>query len=131
MIKADEFRKNLGILNNQSIRREREIAAIIMKIFAMEYMRRQYEIDGLPYDVDLCFNVYKLAVEIYEDANVYYDEETHQIRQKLIENLDFTFVRIHLVVEILDLDVKVEKIYNQIKESSVKLAINSAEKLLK
>ena len=131
MIKADEFRKNLGILNNQSIRREREIAAIIMKIFAMEYMRRQYEIDGLPYDVDLFFNVYKLAVEIYEDANVYYDEETHQIRQKLIENLDFTFVRIHLVVEILDLDVKVEKIYNQIKESSVKLAINSAEKLLK
>ena len=131
MIKADEFRKNLGILNNQSIRREREIAAIIMKIFAIEYMRRQYEIDGLPYDVDLFFNVYKLAVEIYEDANVYYDEETHQIRQKLIENLDFTFVRIHLVVEILDLDVKVEKIYNQIKESSVKLAINSAEKLLK
>ena len=131
MIKADEFRKNLGILNNQSIRREREIAAIIMKIFAMEYMRRQYEIDGLPFDVDLYFNVYKLAVEIYEDANVYYDEETHQIRQKLIENLDFTFVRIHLVVEILDLDVKVEKIYNQIKESSVKLAINSAEKLLK
>ena len=102
-----------------------------MKIFAMEYMRRQYEIDGLPYDVDLFFNVYKLAVEIYEDANVYYDEETHQIRQKLIENLDFTFVRIHLVAEILDLDVKVEKIYNQIKESSVKLAINSAEKLLK
>ena len=86
-----------------------------MKIFAMEYMRRQYEIDGLPFDVDLYFNVYKLAVEIYEDANVYYDEETHQIRQKLIENLDFTFVRIHLVVEILDLDVKSKKFIIKLK----------------
>ena len=73
--KTDRFRKNLGILNNQSIRREREIVAIIMKIFAMESMIRQYKIDGLPCDVDLCFNVHKLVAEIDKDGHVYYDEK--------------------------------------------------------
>ena len=34
VIKTDEFRKNLGISNNQSIRTERDIIATIMKIFA-------------------------------------------------------------------------------------------------
>ena len=45
VIKADKSRKNLGILNNQSIRREREIIATIMKIFAPQSMARQYEIN--------------------------------------------------------------------------------------
>ena len=31
-----------------------------MKLFAMESMIRQYKIDGLPYDVDLCFTVHEL-----------------------------------------------------------------------
>ena len=34
VIKTDEFRKNLGISNNQSIRTERDMIATIMKIFA-------------------------------------------------------------------------------------------------
>ena len=34
VIEADEFRKNLGVKNNQSIRIEREMIYIIMKIFA-------------------------------------------------------------------------------------------------
>ena len=34
VIKTDEFRKNLGISNNQSIPTERDIIATIMKIFA-------------------------------------------------------------------------------------------------
>ena len=34
VIEADEFRKILGITNNQSVRIEREIIATIMKIFA-------------------------------------------------------------------------------------------------
>ena len=42
VIKADEFRKNLGVKNDQSIRIEREIRAIIMKVFATEIMVRQY-----------------------------------------------------------------------------------------
>ena len=42
VIKADEFRKNLGVKNDQSIRIEREIIAIIMKVFATEIMVRQY-----------------------------------------------------------------------------------------
>ena len=46
-----------------------------MKIFAKGSMVRQYKIDGLPFDVDLCFTVHKLAVEIDEDEHVYYDEE--------------------------------------------------------
>lgn len=37
---ADKFRENMGILNNQSIRRERETGAIKMKIFAMESVTR-------------------------------------------------------------------------------------------
>ena len=41
MIEANEFRKNLGVENDKSIRIEREIIAIIMKIFAEENMVRQ------------------------------------------------------------------------------------------
>ena len=50
VIEADEFRKNLGITNNQSIRIERK-----MILFAKENMVRQYQIHGLPYRVDLFF----------------------------------------------------------------------------
>ena len=70
-----------------------------MRIFATESMMRQYKIDGLPYDADLCFFVHKLIVEVYEDGHVYYLEEKHQIRQKLIENFGFTLTRINLDVE--------------------------------
>ena len=44
VIEANEFRKNLGVENDQSVRIEREIIAIIMKIFAKEKMVRQYKI---------------------------------------------------------------------------------------
>ena len=37
-----------------------------------------------------------------------------------MENLGFTFVRINPDVENFDLDVETARIYNQIKESSVK-----------
>ena len=85
-IKVDEFRKNLGIKNNQSIRNEREIIAAIMKIFAEEIMVREYKINVLRFQVDLCFIVHILIIEVDEDGHNYYDEERHQIRQKLIEN---------------------------------------------
>ena len=52
---ANEFRKNLGVENENSIRIEREMIAIIIKIFAKEIMVRQYIIPGLPYHVNLCF----------------------------------------------------------------------------
>lgn len=108
-----------------------------MKIFAMESMIRQYKIDGLPYDVDLCFPVHKLIVEVDEDGHVYYDEEDHQIRQKLKEKLGFTITRINPDVQNFDLDVAIARICNYIKESSVKLnlaqnlAVNFAEKSLR
>ena len=38
VIEADDFRKHLGVKNDQSIRIEREMIAIIMKIFAKENM---------------------------------------------------------------------------------------------
>ena len=57
MIKADEYRKNFGITNNQLIRIERKIIAIIM-----ENMVRQYQISGLPYRVDLCFVAHKFII---------------------------------------------------------------------
>ena len=41
-------------------------------------------------------------------------------KQKLMENLGFTFVRINPDVENFDLDVEIARIYNQIEESSVK-----------
>ena len=55
VIEANEFRKNLGVENENSIRIEREMIAIIIKIFAKEIMVRQYIIPGLPYHVNLCF----------------------------------------------------------------------------
>ena len=80
VIKADEFKKNLGIKNNQSIRNERDIIAAIIKIFAKEIMVRQYKVNGLPYDVDLCFIVHKLVIEVDDNGHIYYDQEKHQIR---------------------------------------------------
>ena len=79
VIKADKFKKNLGIKNNQSIRNEWEIIAAIMKIFAKEIMVRQYKVDGLPYDVDLCFIGHKLVIEVDEDGHICYDQEQHPI----------------------------------------------------
>ena len=55
----------------------------------------------------------------------------HQIREKLIENIGFTFIRINPNVESFDIDVEIPKIYNHINKSSVKLAVNSAKNRLK
>ena len=132
VIEADEFRKNLGITNNQSIRVERELRATIMKIFVKESMRKQYQIPGLPCRVDLCFFTHKLVVEIDEDGHSYYKKD--KTRQKLIENIGFIFIRVNPYSDpdaSFDLDVEIAKIYNYINESSVKLAVNLAEKSLK
>ena len=75
IIKADEFRKNLGIKNNQSVQNEREVIAAIMKISAKEIMVRQYKINRLPFDVDLCFTFHQLVIEVDENGHIYCDEE--------------------------------------------------------
>ena len=131
VIKADKFIKNLRISSNQSIQREREIIATIMKIFAGKSMARQYEIGCLSFEVDLCFLVHKLVVEIHEHCHVYYDEEKHQVRQQLIENLRFIFIRINPDVENFDSDIEIARIYNYITESSVTLVVNAEEKSFK
>ena len=77
------------------------------------------------YNVDLRFIAHKLKVEIDEDWHVYYYEEKRQIRQKLVENLCFTFIRNTPDVENFNLNVKIAGIYNRIKDSSVKLAVTS------
>ena len=95
-------------------------------------MVRQYQIPGLLYGVDLCFVAHKLIIEIDEDGYFYYEND--EIRQKLIENLGFTFIRINPDSDLnagFDLDVEIAKIYNHISESSVILAKISAEKSLK
>ena len=102
-----------------------------MKIFAKESMVRQYKMDGFPFDVDLCFTVYKLVAEVDEDGHVYDNEEQHQIRQKLIKNLGFIFIRINLDVENFYLYVEIAKIYNYIKKSSVRLACKFGRKIFK
>ena len=45
------------------------------------------------------FIIHKLAIEVDEDGHICYDEVKHQIWQKLIENLCFTFIRISPNVE--------------------------------
>ena len=97
-----------------------------MKIFAKKSMERQYKFDVLPFDVGVRFTVYKLVVE---DCHVYFNEEQDKIRQKLIENLDFTFIRFNSDAEKFDVDVEIARIYNYIKESSVRLAVNSEKSL--
>ena len=129
VIEADEFRKNLGIKKDQSIRIEREIIATIMKIFAKEKMVRQYQIPGLRYLVSLCFVYHKLVIEIDEDGHPYYEND--ETRQKLIENFGFSFIRINSDPDPdagFDLDVEIAKIYNKISESSLKLAVDSPKK---
>ena len=102
LTESDEFRKNLGVENDKSIRIEREIITIITKIFAKENMVRQYQILGLLYRVDLCFVDHKLAIEITEDGYPCYEND--KIREKLKENHGFTFSRIdpHLDADAVD-----------------------------
>ena len=131
MIEADEFRKNLGIKNVQSIRIEREIIATIMKIFAKENMVRQHQIPGLRYLADLCFVDHKLVIKIDEDGYPYYKND--KTRQNLIENLGFTFIRINPGPDPdagFDLDLEIVKIYSYFSQSSLKLAADSAKKCL-
>ena len=85
------LKKNLGVKKNQSS--EKEMIALVMKISAKENMVRQYQIPGLPYRVYLCFVAHKLLTEIDEDGHPYYEND--EIRQKLKENIDFTFIRIN------------------------------------
>ena len=132
VIEADEFRKNLNITNNQSIRIEREIIAIIMKIFAKENTVRQYQILKLPLRVNLCFVDHKLVIEIDEDGHPCYEND--ETRQKFIESLGFTFIRINPDPDSdasFDLDVGIAKICSYINKSSIQVAVNLAEKSLK
>ena len=95
-----------------------------MKIFAKENMIRQYQILKLTFRVDLYFVDHKLVIEIDEDGHPYYEND--ETRQKLIESLDFTFIRINPDPDAsFDLDVEIAKIYYYINESSVKLAEKS------
>ena len=93
VIGADLFRKYLGVKNDQPIRTEREVIAIIMKIFSKENMIMQYQISGLPYFVELRIVAHKLVIEIDEDGHPYYEND--EIKQKLTKNLAFTFNKIN------------------------------------
>ena len=69
-------------------------------------------------------------IETDEDGHPYY--ENNETRQKLIESLGFTFIRINPDPDAsFDLDFEIAKIFNYINKSSVKLAVNLAEKSLK
>ena len=70
-----------------------------MKIFAKDTMVRQYQIPGLPYLVDLCFVTHKLVIEIDEDGHFQYKND--ETRQKLIENLGFTFYLVFLILIVM------------------------------
>ena len=131
VIEADKFRKTLGVENDKSVRTERKIIAITMKLLAKKTMVRQKQILELPYRVDLCFVDHKLVTEINEDGHhPYYEND--ETRKKLTENHGFTFIRINPDPDAgFGLNVEIAKIYNYINELSLKLAVNSAEKSLK
>ena len=81
----------------------------------------------------ICVLLHKLVIEIDEDGHPYYKND--QIRQKLIDNLGFTFIRINPDPDPdagFDPDVETAKIYNyiNINKSSLKLAVNSAVNFL-
>ena len=83
-----------------------------MKISAKENMIRQYQIPGLPYRVYLCFVAHKLLTEIDEDGHPYYENDENDERQKLKENIDFTFIRINPdpdLMQVLIQTLKVQK----------------------
>ena len=70
-------------------------------------------------------------IEIYKDCHPYYEND--ETRQKLIENLGFSFIRINSDPDPdagFDLDVEIAKIYNKISESSLKLAVDSPKKIV-
>ena len=77
VIEADKFRKNFCVENDKSIRIEREIIAIIMKILAKEIMVRQCKIFGLPYRADLCFVDHKLVTKTDENGHPYYKNNVY------------------------------------------------------
>ena len=66
---------------------------------------------------------HKLIIQIDEDSHLYYKND--QIRKEFIGNPDPD------PDAGFDLDAEIAKIYNYINKSSVKLAVNSAEKSLK
>ena len=71
-----------------------------------------------------CQSYHKLIIEIDEDDYLYYGND--EIRQKLIENQGFTFIRINPDPDSdasFDPYVETAKIYNHINKSSVKLAV--------
>ena len=80
VIEADEFRKNLRVENDKSIRIEREIIALIVEIFAKENMVRQYQILGLSYRADLCFVDHKLVTEIDKDGHPHYENNENKTK---------------------------------------------------
>ena len=45
-------------------------------------MARQYNIDGLSFEVDLRFLVHSLVVETDEDGHIYYDEKKTSNKDK-------------------------------------------------
>ena len=94
-------------------------------------MVRQHEVPRLLYEIDLCLIVHKLVTEVDEDGHVYYGEEKHQIRQKLIENLGFIFITINPNVEKFDLNVEMANMYNYINESPVRQVVNLTENIKK
>ena len=94
-------------------------------------MVRQHQIPGLRYLADLCFVDHKLVIKIDEDGYPYYKND--ETRQKLIENIGFTFIRINPGPDPdagFELDLEIVKIYNYISQSSLKLAVDSANKCL-
>ena len=77
-----------------------------------------------------CQSYHKLIIEIDKDDYLYYGND--EIRQKLIENQGFTFIRINPDPDSdpsFDPYVEIAKICNHINKSSVELAVILAKNL--
>ena len=109
--------------------KEQSVTTKVMKVFPNEKISRQRSV--LTYQIDLYFSEHKLALEVdekvHKDRNIYYEIK----RQKAIEKeLGCEFIRINPDVKDYDEYAGIEKIYNQIIESTKKLTEESNKKSL-
>ena len=128
--KSVEFRSKLGIHRYDiALAKEKSVLKSVLDTFEGENMQTQYNVLG--YRTDLCFDKYKLAIEVdeksHKDRNI-----NHEIERKkeLERELDCKFIRIDPDEEDFNIFKAINEIYGHIKKSIKKLTEESTKKSL-
>ena len=126
--KSIEFRSKLGFDQYDiTLAKEKSVSKSVMDLFEGENMQTQYSVLG--YRIDLCFDKYKLAIEVdeksHKDRNINHEIE----RKKALEReLDCKFIRIDPDEEDFNISKAINEIYGHIKKSIKKLTEESTKK---